>query len=289
MTRGLLLALLLVPVARAESSSDAIARGDAAWALRASDDGADAARSSEARAAYEDAVRIEPSSLEARFRLLDALWFDGHFAQPDRADKRRTFTRMTAVAEGTVALTEARAGTQATLDALAPDERARRVGALPNVADAHFWAAIAWGLWASSHGNAACGLKGVAAKVRDHATVLVAVDERFADAGGLRLLGRLHSQAPRVPLFTGWIDRDEGLRLLERANAISEADPRNPLYLAEALLDRAPSRRDEALELLRGVAARTADPAHRLEQQEIIDEARRVLADQEHAATGGRP
>jgi hypothetical protein len=258
----LLLLLGVAADARAETVAEALARGDAAWARRAdgfaSTGRPDEAAAAAALAAYEDAVGLDPSSLDARFRLLDALWFSGHFLTPQRAQQKRTFNRMASLAEETVA----------------------RADGGPRLGEAHFWAAISWGLWAMSHGNAASGFKGVAGRIRDHAEALVAIDESFADAGGLRLLGRLHAATPRVPMFTGWIDRERGIEHLRRANAISARDPRNPLFLAEALL-AVPGGREEALGLLRDVAARVPDPARVVEEQETIDEARRVLAEAE--------
>jgi hypothetical protein len=97
------------------------------------------------------------------------------------------------------------------------------------------------------------------------------------EGGGLRLLGRLNTVTPRVPFITGWIDRASGIAFLERANAISTRDARNPLFLAEALLDHAPGRRDEALRLLREVAGREPDPANVVEETETLVEARRRL------------
>jgi hypothetical protein len=145
--------------------------------------------------------------------------------------------------------------------------------------EARFWAAIAWGTWATSHGTVAAGLRGAAARIRDHAERAAAIDEGWRDAGPLRLLGRLHTVAPRVPLFSGWIDRRYGIARLERAVELSRADPRNELFLAEALLRNAPARRAEAAALLAGLAARAPDADETVEQSETLAAARRRLAE----------
>ena len=142
---------------------------------------------------------------------------------------------------------------------------------------AHFWAAIAWGLWGMSHGYLEAGARGVAGKIRHHAQQVIDLDPGFADAGGLRLLGRLHSATPKIPLFTGWIDRERGIELLRKANRISTRDARNPLFLAEALLEHRPEARQEAIELLREVSARSPDPQRLVEESETIEGARQVL------------
>ena len=146
---------------------------------------------------------------------------------------------------------------------------------------AHFWAAIAWGLWGMSHSYFASGTKGVAARIRDHALKVISLDEEFADAGGLRLLGRLQTATPKVPLFTGWIDRAEGLSLLDRAYSLSNRDPRNALFLAEAILKYLPEQRVRAVGLVREVSARSPDPDYLVEQTETLTEARRLLAELE--------
>jgi hypothetical protein len=127
------------------------------------------------------------------------------------------------------------------------------------------------------HGRLASARRDVASRIRRHAEVLIALDERYADAGGLRLLGRLHTATPRVPFVTGWVDRQLGIDLLRRANRISTRDGRNPLFLAEALLEHAPERRAEAIELLREVASRHPAPERLVEDSETIHQARRQL------------
>jgi len=101
-------------------------------------------------------------------------------------------------------------------------------------------------------------------------------------AGRLRLLGRLHCATPRVPLVSGWVDPKVGVELLERAVALSDRDPRNPLFLAEALLDHESSRRCEAIALLREIAARSPSVDLEVEESGILAEARQRL-DHEYA------
>jgi hypothetical protein len=131
--------------------------------------------------------------------------------------------------------------------------------------------------------------KNAARRIRDHARIVTLIDPEYADAGGMRLLGRLHTATPRVPLFTGWIDRREGLELLGRANTISTRDPRNPLFLAEAILDHDPRRSVEALELLTELARRAPDPAYVVEQTEILEQARALLRRHDPFPAGAVP
>lgn len=235
--------------------------------------------------AWERGLEQDPDDVELRLCLVEALYFKGQFASADARETKRLFTHAAELAEGTARLVDSRALGGERPSSLSASERAASLRSVPHAADAHFWAAIGWGLWAMSHSKAASGFKGVAKKIRDHAELLIEIDPDHADGGGYRLLGKLHADTPRVALFTGFVDPGRGIDLLERANEVSTDDPRNPLFLAQALLEHAPERRDEALALLRDVVARTPRPDHRLEQEEMIRQARDLLAE----AEGGGP
>ncbi len=262
--RALRLGAALALLAGTSSAvSPAEERGDAAWSRRAGGfaEGGSVAPgpAAEAVAAYEETLAVDGPSPRLAGKLVDALWFRAHFALADGAGARALYDRAVEVAEAAVA-------------------RAVADGNRGGEAEARFWAAIAWGVWGMEHGYFASGLRGVAGRIRDHAERAAAIDETFAAGGPRRLLGRLHTVTPRLPLFTGWIDPQAGIASLERAVAISTADPRNELFLAEALLDHAPARRAEALALLARVAARDPAPAELVEQSETIATARARLA-----------
>lgn len=258
------------------AATDAELRGDAAWSRRATAS-TRAAAVTEAIGAYREALAAAPGDLGVRWKLVEALYFRSAFVTEDRRERRRLHEEMVELADAGVHQVEAAAGDAERLAGLPVAARAERLAAVPGAAQAHFWAAISWGLWGMSHSRLAAVTRGVPGRIRDHAELARRIDESYADAGGLRLLGRLHTVTPRVPLVTGWIDPALGLGFLERARSLSDADPRNALFLAEAILEHAPQRRDEALDLLREVAARRPDPAYQVEQTAILEEARRVL------------
>jgi len=271
------------------SASTSLEQGNRAWASRAEGFAATGSvkhgPAAEAVAALAQAASERPDDIPLRLALIEALYFQGHFAVDEGKERKKIFERAVDLAEETVDLAAAAVGDPEKLRHLPPEERAARLKQAPHAAAAHFWAAITWGLWGMSHSRALAGMKNVAGKIRDHARIVTMLDPAYADGGGLRLLGRLHTATPRVPLFTGWIDRREGLDLLRQANAVSTKDPRNPLFLAEALLRYEPEHRDAALALLREVVSRKPDPAYLVEQTEILDQARGLLA--EWASTPG--
>jgi hypothetical protein len=281
MKQILLLALALIAAGpiRAESAER---RGDTAWRQRdrgfSSSGRVDPAPATQAVAAYEEALAEDAGNVELRLKLLEALYFRGHFATDERAVRKRTFERMVALAEETVDLVASRSGGASGLRRM---DVARRVDLTAGVADAvpaHFWAAIAWGVWGLEHGYAASATHGVAGRIRDHAEIVARLDPLYRDGGGHRLLGRLHTATPKVPLVTGWIDRRRGIEHLEKALATSDDDARNALFLGEALLRYVPAERARAIDLLRSAAERTPDPDRPVEDRETIDSARRALA-----------
>jgi len=262
--------------------ASSVQRGDEAWQRRAegfletgkpSEEPIDAAI-----AAYEEALASDPENLGVQFKLMNALYFKGYFVSEDRKERRRLADRGIELTESALAIVARRAdvGTPKWKD-LDEEERAERLAKVPDAVGAYFWAGVNWGIWAMAHGNLYAARRNVGSKIRDSAQMVIRLDDRYWEGGGYRLLGRLHTDAPKVPLFTPWIDRHYGIELLRKANAISTHDPRNPLFLAEALLRFEPEHEQEALALLRGLVSRTPDSEHPIEDLNSIDEARRVL------------
>jgi tetratricopeptide (TPR) repeat protein len=266
-------------VAAAATAGEALARGDAAWSRRA--EGAQGGRAAAAPiaaavAAYEEALKADPSSLEAHWKLLRALWFQGDYVAADNAAKQRVFGRGREVSEAAWAVVARRAGRERVTAERAAD-RAAALRAVPEAPPLLLWSAANWGLWGEAFGKLAAARQGVGGKVRDWAETLIVLDPRFESGGGHRVLGRLHSEAPKVPLITGWVDRDRAVAELDKAVAIAPADLANRLYLAEALLDHHPSRRARALALLREVAAASPRDEQRVEDAAILAAAARRL------------
>jgi len=157
---------------------------------------------------------------------------------------------------------------------------ARALAAVPQAKSIYLWGAVDWGLWGDAFGRMAAARQGVGDRLRRYGEVVLAIDERYENAGGHRLLGRLHDLAPKIPFFTGWIDRDRSISELERAVALGPADPTNELYLAEAILDHRPAAKPRAVAILRRVALRQPSPERVVEESKVIDEARALLARQ---------
>jgi hypothetical protein len=150
--------------------------------------------------------------------------------------------------------------------------------AIPEAPPLLLWSAADWGLWGNAFGKLAAARQGVGSKVRDWGETLIALDERYEGGAGHRVLGRLHSEAPKVPFFTGWVDHDKAISELEKAVALGPEELSNHFYLADALLLHRPAAKPRALTLLRQLAATKPRLEHQVEDTAIIADATRRLA-----------
>jgi tetratricopeptide (TPR) repeat protein len=272
-----LLAFAIDPGAAAQ----AIAAGDAHYARRAEGARAGVARPQEVDAAileYRRALSLEPSSLEARLRLLRAYFFRGGFCGTEGREQVAIFDDAKALAEETVKLLDVQTGRT-------KGRVASRVGeTVPSAAAVYLWAAVSWGQWTVAHAASAAWQR-APARIRDLAQVAVTLDPRAEQAGAHLILGRLNTEAPRVPFLTMWVDRRKGLEHLRTALALSPESPQVEYFLADALLKLDPSRTDEALTLLRRCATQHPRPEYPVEDEHYAWQARERLAD----VAAGRP
>ena len=279
---AILLALLLTAALPLPAwQQDPLAQGDAAWSRRA--EGQQGGRPQpgpidEAIAACERALRADPANLDAAWKLLRALHFKGDYVARTAEEKQKIFARGRDVAEAALDRIAQRAGGRKKLDEMTPQAAAKALAGIPQAKPIHLWAAVHWGLWGDSFGRLAAARQGVGDRVRRSAEILLALDETYEDAAGHRVLGRLHTLAPKVPFVTGWVDRDKAVAELRRAVALAPDNALNHLYLAEALIEHAPDKKGEAQEILRRLTARPAGPARIVEDERVKAEARALLA-----------
>lgn len=279
---ALLLSLALAPAAQAQPDSPgSIAAGDAAWARRAEGHKGPRAAAGpidQAIAAYEQAVRQQPANLEAQWKLLRALHFKGEYVATSREARQQIFGRGRDLAEAALDRLAARSAGRKKLAALTPQQEAKAVAGIPEAPPLYLYAAIHWGLWGDAFGRMAAARQGVGDRIRRYGEVVLTLDEKLETAGGHRLLGRLHTLAPKIPFVTGWVDREKAVTELRRAVTLAPEDPYNHLFLAEALLEHQPGRAAEARELLRKVIAWTPAPSRLVEDEKAIADAKALLA-----------
>ncbi|MBW8875660.1 MAG: hypothetical protein JF614_11915 [Acidobacteria bacterium] len=263
------------------AQTDAIAAGDAAYARRA--EGHQGAKaqpgpSNEAIADFERAVKEQPDRLEGSWKLLRALHFKGEFVAQTDDEKQKVFARGKEVAKAAINRLAKRAGGRAKLDAMTPAQAAKALAGAPEAPPLYLWSAVHWGLWGDVFGRLAAARQGVGDKVRSYAENLIALDERYEEAAGHRVLGRLHTLAPKVPFVTGWVDRDKAVAELRKAVALGPDNLDNHLFLAEALFEHFPAKSAEARNILKQLLTRQPVPELVVEQESTLGKARALLA-----------
>jgi hypothetical protein len=257
------------------AAAEAIAAGDAHYARRgegADERGAPPFQIDGALAEYRRAVSFDPASIDARLRLMRAIFFRGGFCgemSPD--EKVRLFDEAKDVGEATVAMLDAelkrRKGKVAS-------DAAERV---PAAAEAYLWAAISWGQWAVFH-KVSAAWSGAPGRIRDLAEAVISIDPSTEQAGAYIILGRLHGEAPKIPFVTGGVSRDKAVRHVREGLRLAP-DNRALVYFAgDVLLRHDPSAGAEARALLERCATSAPRPDFLAEDLHYARMARERLA-----------
>jgi hypothetical protein len=236
------------------AAAEALEAGDAHYARRA--EGADGGTAlpfhiEGALVEYRRALALDPRSLDARLRLMRAIFFRTGFCGPmEEREKVRLLDEAKRVAEQAVAQVDSTTGRR---KGRAPDGPA--IEALP-AAEVYLWAAVSWGQWAVHH-RLKAAWQGAPKRIRDLAEAVLSIEPATAQFGAYIILGRLHCEAPRVPGLTGWVSCEEGLSFLRQGLARAPDNQALVYFLADELLRRDRSRGEEVRELLRRCAAST--------------------------------
>lgn len=228
---------------------------------------------------YRMALALEPRNIDILARLMRALHFRGAYTGAPLEEKKAIFDEGRQIGQAAVDRLEAEARQKRGMSRI---EALRLVKGAPAL---YLWTAGHWGEWALTRGKFAAARSGVASRLRDLAQTVIEIDPFFEDAAGYRILGRLHSEAPSIIFITGWVSHDKALQYLRRAHQLAPAHPATCYFLAEAILDHEPAKRDEAVELLEGCAAIEPRPDFILEDTRYARVAQKKL-DELRPATG---
>lgn len=260
---------------------DLMARGDAAYLRRAeghSEAVAKAGPIGESISAFEELLTRDPESLEARWKLLRSLYFQGEHVLQDDDERLALYEEAREIADVGREQLAIAAGLGDNPDSMKTEKLAAALADTTDSAQIYFWSAVHWGLWGQYRGKMAAAKEGVAKKIRNFSEVVIEIDETMEEAGGHRVLGRLHSEAPKLPFFTGWVDRKTAASELRRGIELAPDALLTRYYLAEALLEHFPEQEQEARGLLEDLVQREPDPAYVVEQTKVIDDAKALLA-----------
>ncbi len=281
----LLLVLICAFGARGEASE--LARADALWARRAEGQVNAVARPEPIRAAieaYQLAIATEPRNLEAYWKLLRALWFAADFASADVAEERSTYERTQAVSERAFEVLAEYVGGREALDGLTPEVLSGRLPEADHrdAAELYFWHSVNLGAWSRIAGLLQAVRAGVVGRLHEATLRSIALDPDVEQGGAIRMLSRLHSELPRVPLLSGWVDHEQAVPLAERALSEYPQHPGNAYLLGLAILSNAPNRFSEGLVLIEGTASLEPRSDHVVEDLAIQIDARKRLEQEQH-------
>ena len=226
-----------------------------------------------------DRAAQAPDSAEARWKLARALYFQGAYTGQDADGQAAIYEKARLAGDEAIHILERRAKNRQApaFEGRAPSDIAAAVLSDRDASPTFFWAAVAWGQWALTSGKLKAARTGAAEKIRDDASVVIALDPDFEEGGGYRILGRLHHQAPKVPFLTSWVSRDKALENLRRAVAVNDHNFVNRHFLAEALADGGPAERAEAIQIEQKLAADAPSPGHLIEDLSTQEEAKKNL------------
>lgn len=256
-------------------------RGDAAYLRRAEGHTGAVARSEpigESISAFEQLLTENPQNIEARWKLLRSLYFQGEHVLQDPDERLALYETAREISDVGREQLAIAAGLGTDFDSMKTEKLAAALADTADAAPIYFWSAVHWGLWGRYRGKMAAAKEGVAKKIRNFSEVVIDIDEEIEEAGGHRVLGRLHSEAPKLPFFTGWVDRKTAVSELRRAIELVPDAPLTLYYLADALLEHFPDQEQEARGLLEDLVQREPDPAWVVEQTQVIEDARTLLA-----------
>jgi len=223
-----------------------------------------------ALAAYRQALGADPDSLPARVGILRSLFYRGGFCGEDDAGEKRTFEEAKRFADASQAWIEARVGARVRRD------RPEPFRALPAAAALFFWCGVSWGQWSLDH-KLAAAWQGAAERIRDLGEAAHALDPGYEQGSPDLLLGRLHTESPKLPFISGFVSRRRGLEHLRRAHAASPENSVARFFLADAILAHESASHAQAVALLRACAATAPRPGYLVEDRHYARKARERL------------
>lgn len=227
-----------------------------------------------------DKATADPHYVEARWKLMRALYFKGCYTGLDDDSKKAVFEKARRVGEEAIAILGAsleEKGIRGLIE-FAPEALAGALKDRSDAAPTFYWAAACWGQWALASGKLEAVRKGAADRIRDDGLTVIGIDPEFEEGGGYRIVGRLHDQAPWIPFVTGWVSREEALKYLRLAYQVNGRNFANRHFLAEALHRGDEKEQAEAVAMEERLIADSPSPQKIVEELTMQELARQSLA-----------
>ncbi len=225
--------------------------------------------------AYTAALEQRPDDLGLRVKLLRALFFQAEYVSQAEDRRKELYSRGTDLFEESFALLARHVGVRS-LRGVRGESLRGRLGQIDEAGPLYFWGAMHWGLWAESFGKIAAIRQGVLKKVRELGEGAVVLAPTYESYGPLRIVGRLHHLTPKIPVYSGWVDRRHAVRMLQQSADAEPLEPLNRTFLAHALWELA-GNHGAALDLLWSVVGSTPRASHQVEDLRAIEGARDLI------------
>ena len=223
--------------------------------------------------AYENELKADSASLVKRAALMKALYFLGRYTGATVQEQKAVCGRGKAVGEVGKAQILQKTGLK-NFDR--PEQAVANLKDLPGAAEFFFWDGALIGQWALAYGKMAAAREGAARVILNSGMIASLLDEKMEDAGGHRVVGRLHHQTPSIPFITGWASNKEAMKHLARAVELGLANPMNYWFYGEVLMDE--GKKAEARAVLEKGAALPVRPEKLTEDTDSLDNIRELLA-----------
>ncbi|HKD18690.1 MAG TPA: hypothetical protein VKG23_12640 [Thermoanaerobaculia bacterium] len=226
-----------------------------------------------------DRATADPHFVEARWKLMRALYFKGAYTGLDDESRKAVFEKARKIGDDAIGILESsleERGIKGLIE-FGPEVLAGNLKDRSDAAPTYYWAAATTGQWALSVGALEAARKGAADKIRDCGLTVIGIDPQFEEGGGYRIVGRTHDQAPWIPFVTGWVSHDDAVKYLRLANQVSARNFANRVFLAEALHRGDAKDQAEAVTLLESVVADAPSPQRLVEELTMQETARQNL------------
>ena len=257
-----------------------ISEGDQHWNARAEGQKGGHAKTTRidaAIAAYRTAVTQDPSSLEARWKLLRALRFKGAYVAATSVEKKQIYAMAKTDGDAAMAIINRQLLAKGVKAGASEKNVAETARAIPGTALVFYWDSVNWGEWALAYGKMAAVREGAADRIRREATIAMLIDPKTDGGGPQRVLGRLHDQTPRIPFLTGWASSREAVRFLKESYKIDPTNKITRVFLADAMVSDNSGSGPEAIRILREVINSPNDPNYEVEGARAQEDAKALL------------
>ena len=238
-----------------EPLSQLIGEGDSFFSQRAVGHMADRATTApilQAISSYVSAYNNEIQSPELVIKIMRSLYFYIAYAEKDVKKRKEALWKSIKIGE-------------------------EALKKYPDSVGINYWLGGCWGRWGEINGVFASAKMGVAAKIRYYAERTIELDPAYADGGGYRTFGILHSKAPKIPFILPWPSNKEAVKYLAKAVETGPENLTNHLYYAETLAKT--GRIQKAISHLKKVVNAEIDPEKLIEELKDKKEAQSLLED----------